>query len=189
MLLATLRRPAAALRTLSTRRLSTAAPFAANAENFIAQVLQNPKPVVLDCQADWCGPCKTLAPILEAEIAKTQGKVLLATLDVDAEQELSGRLGVQQLPTVMGFAGGTVPKDGAGNPLVLVGAVPQPQVAQFVSLLASLAPAEGELSEDATQARVQAFQLLDPVWKQISGAPPSRDNLNHWMIFTQAGPG
>ena len=79
-----------------------------------------PKPVVLDCQADWCGPCKTLAPILEAEIAKTQGKVLLATLDVDAEQELSGRLGVQQLPTVMGFCGGTVPKDGAGNPLVLL---------------------------------------------------------------------
>jgi putative thioredoxin len=163
MLLATLRRPAAALRPLSTlqRKLSTAAPFAANAENFIAKVLQNPKPVVLDCQADWCGPCKTLAPILEAEIAKTQGKVLLATLDVDAEQELSGRLGVQQLPTVMGFAGGTVPKDGAGNPLVLVGAVPQPQVAQFVSLLASLAPNDGELPEDATQARVQAFQLLD----------------------------
>ena len=156
MLLATLRRPAARLRTLST-----AAPFAANAENFIAQVLQNPKPVVLDCQADWCGPCKTLAPILEAEIAKTQGKVLLATLDVDAEQELSGRLGVQQLPTVMGFCGGTVPKDGAGNPLVLVGAVPQPQVAQFVASLASLAPAEGELPEDAQKARVQAFQLLD----------------------------
>ena len=166
-------RPAASslLRTPSTRptarlvrQLSTAAPFApfaANAENFIAQVLQNPQPVVLDCQADWCGPCKTLAPILEAEVAKTQGKVLLATLDVDAEQELSGRLGVQQLPTVMGFAGGTVPKDGAGNPLVLVGAVPQPQVAQFVALLASLAPAEGELPEDATQARVQAFQLLD----------------------------
>ena len=166
-------RPAASslLRTLSTRRpaaaqrtLSTAAPLRpsrANAENFIAQVLQNPKPVVLDCQADWCGPCKTLAPILEAEIAKTQGKVLLATLDVDAEQELSGRLGVQQLPTAMGFCGGTVPKDGAGNPLVLVGAVPQPQVAQFVTLLASLAPAEGELPEDAQKARVQAFQLLD----------------------------
>ena len=117
--------------------------------------------MVLDCQADWCGPCKTLAPILEAEIAKTQGKVLLATLDVDAEQELSGRLGVQQLPTVMGFCGGTVPKDGAGNPLVLGGAVPQPQVGQFVGLLASLAPAEGELPEDAQKARVQAFQLLD----------------------------
>ena len=157
--LATMRRPAARLRTLSTA--APFAPFAANAENFIAQVLQNPKPVVLDCQADWCGPCKTLAPILEAEIAKTQGKVLLATLDVDAEQELSGRLGVQQLPTVMGFCGGTVPKDGAGNPLVLVGAVPQPQVAQFVALLASLAPADGELPEDAQKARVQAFQLLD----------------------------
>ena len=79
-------RPAASLlRALSTRRMSTAAPFAANAENFIASVIQNPKPVVLDCQADWCGPCKTLAPILEAEVAKTQGKVLLATLDVDAE--------------------------------------------------------------------------------------------------------
>ena len=63
-----------------------------------------------------------------------------SALDVDAEQELSGRLGVQQLPTVMGFSGGTVPKDGQGNPLVLVGAVPQPQVAQFISLLASLAP-------------------------------------------------
>ena len=117
MLLAhALRRPAAALRPLSTRvrTLSTAAPFApfaANAENFIASVIQNPKPVVLDCQADWCGPCKTLAPILEAEVAKTQGKVLLATLDVDAEQELSGRLGIQQLPTVMGFAGGTVPPE------------------------------------------------------------------------------
>ena len=147
-----LRRPAASL----LKRLSTAAPapFAANMDNFVARVVQAPTPVVLDCQADWCEPCKTLGPILQAEIAKTQGKVQLALLDVDAEQQLAAELKIQQLPTVMGFVGGRVQSN-------FIGAKTQPEVAKFVAELALLAPNEGELPEDATRARVEAFALLD----------------------------
>ena len=69
------------------RKLSTS--FEVDASNFGEKVIQSPVPVILDCYADWCEPCKQLAPLLEDAVGKAGGKVVLAKLDVDKNQPLS----------------------------------------------------------------------------------------------------
>jgi putative thioredoxin len=63
-------------------------------------------PVVVDFWAAWCGPCRMLGPALEREIAKRAGRLELAKLDVDAEQQIAARYGVQSIPTVAVFRDG-----------------------------------------------------------------------------------
>ena len=63
-------------------------------------------PVVVDFWAAWCGPCRMLGPAIEAEVAKRDGKVELVKIDVDAEQALAARYGIQSIPTVAVFRNG-----------------------------------------------------------------------------------
>jgi thioredoxin len=63
-------------------------------------------PVVVDFWAAWCGPCRLLAPGLESEVAKRAGKLELVKIDVDAEQLLAARYGIQSIPTVTVFRDG-----------------------------------------------------------------------------------
>jgi putative thioredoxin len=63
-------------------------------------------PVVVDFWAAWCRPCRMLAPAIEAEVSRREGKIELAKIDVDAEQRLAAQYGIQSIPTVAVFRDG-----------------------------------------------------------------------------------
>lgn len=100
-------------------------------------------PVVVDLWADWCGPCKTLAPILEKVIDETDGQVVLAKVDVDANPRLSQSFNVQGIPAVFAIKDGKI----AGQ---FTGAQPEHVVRQFVESL--LPSADEELVADLMEA-------------------------------------
>jgi putative thioredoxin len=100
-------------------------------------------PVVIDVWAEWCGPCKTLGPIIEKVIDETAGRVLLAKVDADSNPGLSQALRVQSIPAVFVAQGGKVYPG-------FIGAQPEHVVRQFVQ---SLLPTE---EEDAVAALIAA---------------------------------
>ena len=87
--------------------------FDATAANFEAEVLQKSTqtPVLIDFWAEWCGPCKTLGPILEKLAGEYNGAFVLAKVDVDAEQQLAAAFQIRSIPTVFLLTGGQ-PVDG-----------------------------------------------------------------------------
>ena len=99
-------------------------------ETFETEVLEKSKTavVVIDLWAEWCGPCKTLGPILEKVIDETAGKVVLAKIDVDANPGLSQAFKVQSIPAVYAMSDGQV-IDG------FMGAYPESAVRDFVAKL------------------------------------------------------
>ncbi|MFL6207196.1 MAG: thioredoxin [Acidimicrobiales bacterium] len=112
---------------------------------FPTEVVERSKqvPVVVDLWAEWCGPCKTLGPILEQVIDETAGKVVLAKVDVDSNRQTAAAFQVQGIPAVYALKDGKV-VDG------FVGAQPEANVREFV---AGLLPTE---EEDAVAALVAA---------------------------------
>ncbi len=75
-------------------------------ENFEAEVLQAEKTVLVDFYADWCGPCKMLAPAVEAIAEEFSGKVKVGKLNIDENIDIAERYGVMSIPTLILFLGG-----------------------------------------------------------------------------------
>lgn len=75
-------------------------------QNFATEVLGSDVPVLVDFTATWCGPCRQLAPIVDAIANEFQGKVKVGKVDIDENQEITARYGVRSVPTVIVFKGG-----------------------------------------------------------------------------------
>jgi thioredoxin 1 len=76
--------------------------------NFEKEVLQSSEPVLVDFFAEWCGPCKAMAPALEQVAAELAGKVKIAKLDVDQNPDVTQKYRIQAMPTLMIFKNGEV---------------------------------------------------------------------------------
>jgi len=76
--------------------------------NFEADVLNSDVPVLVDYWAEWCGPCKVIAPILEEIAAEYDGKMKVCKLDIDANEATPPKYGIRGIPTLMLFKDGSV---------------------------------------------------------------------------------
>lgn len=85
-----------------------------NETNFEAEVLKCDQAVLVDFWAEWCGPCKMLAPVLDEIAAEQHGRVKVAKVNVDKNPGLAARFDVRAVPTLLYFAGGELLRQTAG---------------------------------------------------------------------------
>jgi putative thioredoxin len=157
-------------------------------QTFVKDVIEESKrqPVLVDFWAEWCGPCKQLAPVLEKAVRAAKGKVKLVKMNIDKHPSIPGQLGIQSIPAVFAFANGQ-PVDG------FLGALPESQVTAFIERVTKdrLGGEETDLLKSADEALAQgeaatAANLYAQVLAQDSGNVAALAGLARSYVRTGA---
>ncbi len=139
-------------------------------------------PVIVDFWATWCGPCKTLGPLLEKHVKAAKGAVRMVKIDVDRNQDLAAQMRIQSVPSVYAFSQGR-PVDG------FTGAQPESQIKAFIARLAQ-GGGESGLDEALAQAAellaagdaASAHQLYQQILREDNANAPAFGGLLRTML-------
>jgi putative thioredoxin len=135
-------------------------------------------PVLLDCWAPWCGPCRSLTPVLEKLVQAYGGRFVLAKLNTDEAPEISAAIGMRSIPLVMLFIG--------GQPVgQFAGALPEGQVRAFLDKHLPAAPAAPTVPEVAEPTPLDVAEgliaegALDDAWTLLDSLDPAENAARH----------
>src|SRR5882724_3209298 len=157
-------------------------------QTFVKDVIEESKrqPVLVDFWAEWCGPCKQLAPVLEKVVKASKGKVKLVKMDIDKHPSIPGQLGIQSIPAVFAFVNGQ-PVDG------FLGALPESQVADFIARITKdkLGGEAQDLLKTAEETlaagnAVEAVELYAEILQEEPGSVPALAGLARAYVQTDA---
>jgi thioredoxin len=130
------------------------------------------RPVIVDFWAEWCGPCKSLTPVLEREIEARAGQLELAKVDVDANPRLAETYGIRSIPAVKAFRDGRVVEE-------FIGALQPQLVADFLDRL--LGPSQSERLLDELVRSGEFPEILGPL------AEEDYERALEWLLGEAAG--
>src|SRR3974390_2110089 len=157
-------------------------------QTFVKDVIEESKrqPVLVDFWAEWCGPCKQLAPVLEKVVRAAKGKVKLVKMDIDKHPSIPGQLGIQSIPAVFAFVNGES-VDG------FLGALPESQIPAFMERVTKdrIGGEEKDLLKAAEEALAKgdaagAAELYAQVLEQDSGNVAALAGLARSYVRTGA---